>query len=254
MNLSLSSAALISVMLGSIRTIAFLFVAPPFSSKVIPTRVRTGLGLALTLPMATQLSSTATLDDLPGLLSRAVMQAFIGTALGFACYLIFAAIQAAGDLIDLFGGFTLSAAYDPLSMTQNSVFGRLHNLMAITLLFVSGGHLLVVKGYLGTFRALPLDSGVDLSGFSRLLTHGLSQLLVSALQIAGPLIAVLFLADVGLGLLTRVSTQLNAFSLGFSLKILVTLLLFGVTVPLLPKVVEGTVSAIGTALATVSGG
>ena len=43
---------------------------------------------------------------------------------------------------------------------------------------------------------------------------------VAALQIAGPLLVVLFLADVGLGLLTRVAPALNAFALGFPLKIL----------------------------------
>lgn len=254
MTLSLGSAVLVSVVLGSIRTVAFLFVAPPFNSRVIPSRVKVGLAVALTLPIATQLPSSSTFDDLPGLVSSAVMQAFIGTALGFLCFLIVSAIQAAGDMIDLFGGFTLASAYDPLSMAQTSIFGRLHNLLAITLLFATGGHLLVLRGYLGTFRAVPLDAGLDLGSFSRLLTDGLGQFVVSAMQIAGPLIAVLFLTDVGLGLLTRVSTQLNVFALGFTLKILVTLLLFGVMVPLLPRAVEGTVQAIGTALVSVTGG
>ena len=43
---------------------------------------------------------------------------------------------------------------------------------------------------------------------------------LAALQIAGPLVAVLFLADVALGLLTRVAPALNAFALGFPAKIL----------------------------------
>jgi flagellar biosynthetic protein FliR len=60
---------------------------------------------------------------------------------------------------------------------------------------------------------------------------------VAALQVAGPLIAVLFLADVGLGLLTRVAPALNAFALGFPLKILLTVAL-GVSAYLaLPNVV-----------------
>ena len=49
---------------------------------------------------------------------------------------------------------------------------------------------------------------------------------------------VLFLADAGLGLLTRVAPQLNAFALGFPLKILITLTM-GVFVYLgLPGVVS----------------
>ena len=47
------------------------------------------------------------------------------------------------------------------------------------------------------------------------------------LRIAGPLVLVLFLADVGLGLVTRVAPALNAFALGFPLKIMLTLVLAG---------------------------
>jgi flagellar biosynthetic protein FliR len=50
---------------------------------------------------------------------------------------------------------------------------------------------------------------------------------------------VLFLADVGLGLLTRVSPALNAFSLGFPVKILMTVILVGMSFPLLPGVIDG---------------
>ena len=55
-----------------------------------------------------------------------------------------------------------------------------------------------------------------------------TQMFLAAVQIAGPLLVVLFLADVGLGLLTRVAPALNAFALGFPLKILLTLSLGGV--------------------------
>ncbi len=57
---------------------------------------------------------------------------------------------------------------------------------------------------------------------------------LAAVQIAGPLLVVLFLADVGLGLLTRVAPALNAFALGFPLKILLTLTLAGFVFLALP--------------------
>ena len=71
----------------------------------------------------------------------------IGAALGFVVQVFFTAVQMAGDLIDVTGGFSLQPAYDPLAMTQNATIGRLHYLLAITLLFTSGGHLLIVKGF-----------------------------------------------------------------------------------------------------------
>jgi flagellar biosynthetic protein FliR len=60
---------------------------------------------------------------------------------------------------------------------------------------------------------------------------------LAGLQIAGPLIAILFLTDVAFGLLNRVAPALNAFQLGFPLKILITLLSGGVVFLALPRVV-----------------
>ena len=76
---------------------------------------------------------------------------------------------------------------------------------------------------------------------------------LSAIQIAGPLIAVLFCADIGLGLLSRVAPSLNAFSLGFPVKILLTLGGAGLAMTMLPqsvgsivdKAVKAVLAAIG---------
>jgi flagellar biosynthetic protein FliR len=86
---------------------------------------------------------------------------------------------------------------------------------------------------------LPLDAAMNFGKLGELLTHGVVTMFVASLQIAGPLIAVLFLADVGMGLLTRVAPMLNVFSLAFPAKILLTLVLVGMSFPLLPTVVDG---------------
>jgi flagellar biosynthetic protein FliR len=137
---------------------------------------------------------------------------------------------------------TLAYAYDPFSASQSSIFGRFYHLVAITLLFASDGYQMVLHGFLRSYRTLPLDGTLSLSTLDKVLVHGLPAMFLSALQIAGPLVAVLFCADVALGLLNRVAPALNAFALGFPAKILLTLLLAGTAIMLLP----GTVHAIVT--------
>ena len=90
-----------------------------------------------------------------------------------------------------------------------------------------------------TFDAVPLATGLDLADPAKAMVSGLTQMFLASLQIAGPLIVVLFLADVGLGLLTRVAPALNAFSLGFPLKIMLTVLLAAIVFVALPGVVSG---------------
>ena len=82
------------------------------------------------------------------------------------------------------------------------------------------------------------------------MTAGIGQMFLAAVQIAGPLLIVLFLADAGLGLLTRVAPALNAFAMGFPLKILLTVILASVVFLALPWIVT---SLTGQALTVLSG-
>ena len=54
---------------------------------------------------------------------------------------------------------------------------------------------------------------------------------LAALQIAGPMVAVLLLADVALALLSRAAPALNIFQLGFPVKIMLTLAMLGPDLP-----------------------
>lgn len=249
-----STSALIGVVLGAVRAAAWVFLTPPFATRTIPSAVKGILAVALALPVSPRLAEQVPDLSVPALLGAAVLQVLTGAALGFLTFLFFAAVQAAGDLIDLFGGFTVAFGYDPLSMTNSSVFGRLHQLLAVTLLFATNAHLLVIRGFLASYDAVPVDAAVDLSRLGSALASGVGEFFLAALQIAAPLIGVLFVADVGLGLLTRVSPSLNAFSLGFPAKILLTLLLIGFTFPLLPGAVESVAEAGTRAVARVVGG
>jgi flagellar biosynthetic protein FliR len=174
----------------------------------------------------------------PMLVANIVQQVVVGAALGFLTALLFAAVQAAGSLIDMFGGFSVAFAFDPLSQSGNSVFGRFYGLTAATLLFASDGHQLVLRGFTQSYKAIPLDSGISLDAMRHLVTVGIGQMFLAAVQIAGPIIAVLFIADVGLGLLARAAPALNAFALGFPAKILLTMSLAGTALMALPQSVS----------------
>src|SRR3954462_6278112 len=238
MNLDLPIADLLAIMLGAARTGAWLMICPPFNSRLIPVPVKALLSVGLTLPLAPYLRGTVPSLETADIVASAALQVFIGAGLGFITAMLFASLQAAGDLLDLFGGFTLAMGYDPLSLNQSSVFGRFYNLVAVTILFASDGHQLILRGFLQSFRTLPLDLSFSLNTFSQLLLKGVGEMFVAALQIAGPLIAVLFLTDVAFGLLNRVAPALNAFQLGFPAKILLVLLLSGIAITTLPQVVE----------------
>lgn len=259
MEVSLPLGEVVATALASLRVLGWMLLAPPFSYKGFPAQVKAMLALALALVVQPDVAAlVGTGLTAAAITAAAALELLVGTALGWLCYLVFAAVQSAGDLLDVFGGFQLAQGYDPLMQSGSSVLGRIYQLVALALLFASGAHLVVLAGLLRTFDVLPVGAGLDLAVVARVGTEGIAGLMLAALQIAGPLIAVLFLTDVGLGLLTRVAPQLNAFSLGFPLKILVTLVLVGLTASLLPDVVRSLAdqmaeTVMGTARASADG-
>jgi flagellar biosynthetic protein FliR len=178
-----------------------------------------------------------------------VLELLTGAVLGFLVLVAFSAVQSAGNLIDLFGGFSLAQAFDPQSMVNGAQFTRLFQMAALALLFASDGYQLIIGGLVRSFTALPLGGGIDLTAPVQAMATAVTQMFLAAVQIAGPLLVVLFLADAGLGLLTRVAPALNAFALGFPLKILLTLALASVVFIVLPRVVSSLVQqVVGTLL------
>ena len=111
-------------------------------------------------------------------------------------------------------------------------------LVATTLLFSSGGHLLIVKGFATSYVGLPVGGDVPTDQIGAVLLTAFSMMFLAALQIAGPMVAVLLLADVALALLSRAAPALNIFTFGFPLKIMLTLVMLGLTFPLLPPALD----------------
>jgi len=224
-------------MLAGVRMIAFLVVAPPFSFNAFPLRIKGMLALGLALAVAPRVVPGYASPDTGGFIVALLLEIVTGGVLGFLVLVVFSAIQSAGNLIDLFGGFQLAQGFDPQSMVNGAQFTRLYQMTALALLFASGGYQLILGGLARSFAALPVGGGIDLAVPMQAVTAAVGQMLLASVQIAGPLIVVLFLADAGLGLLTRVAPALNAFALGFPLKILITLTLGAAGFMALPGIV-----------------
>lgn len=237
MNIPIDFAWLEATGLAAVRTTAFLFLAPPFSYRGFPSRIKAALGvgiaIALSGAVAPGYEPLATGPFVLALLAQLVT----GALLGFLVTVCFSAVQSAGSLIDLFGGFQLAQAFDPQMNVNGAQFTRLFQMTALALLISSNGYALILAGLARSFSAVPVDGMIALDRPVELLVDTAGQLMLSAVQIAGPLLLVLFLADIGLGLVSRVAPALNAFAMGFPVKIMLTLVLAGTVVLALPSVV-----------------
>jgi flagellar biosynthetic protein FliR len=126
----------------------------------------------------------------------------------------------------------------------------------ITLLFVTNGHLLLVRGLMTTFDVIAFR-GPAYKDLTELFVHETTVFFLAAIEIAAPLLAALFLSEVALGVVARAAPQMNVFMLGFPAKILLTLLLGGLALPLLPGAVDAlgghVLDGVSSALRAMSG-
>jgi flagellar biosynthetic protein FliR len=252
MTLTVAGEPLIAYLLASVRIISWLAIVPPFSSKAVPAMAKVVLALGLAFAVTPGIAG-----DIPttfyALTVITLTQVVIGAGMGFVTYLLFQAIATAGSLIDVFGGFQLSQGFDPLGLTMNSVFGKFHQMLATMLLFATGGHLVVIGGLLETFHFLPLGASPHIAQPTQILVTAMSMFFTVGVQIALPMIAVLFIADLGLALMTKVAPQLNAINVMFPAKIGLTLLMVGMCFPVLPEATSRLVDLANQAMAAIAG-
>jgi len=226
--------------LALVRAAAWIFVSPPFNTKMIPTTVKAGVAAALALAAAPHLVGPGIPLDTGGFIGALVTQALVGVTLGLFTMILVNALQAAGALVDLFAGFSLAAIYDPLNQSQVAIFGRFYELIAVTLLFTTNAYLLLVNGWFRSFKVVPAH-GLAFTDISNVMTKNLGQFLVAAIEVAGPVLGCLFLAEVTLGLLSRAAPSLNVFSLAFPLRVIVALIVVALAVPLISPAVSNLV-------------
>jgi len=239
MDLQIPTSTLVGFSLALVRATAFIAICPPFNSPAVPVRVRVGLATGIALAIAGPLGASAAPDvlEIGPYLFALLTQALAGVAFGFCIYVLFAAVQGAGELIDLQIGFSLGAVLDPLSGVNAAPIGRFHQVLAIGILFAINGHVLVIRGFLRSVEAVPSGT-IDFESFGTELIGLLRTFMIAIVEIGLPVLAALFLTEVALGLIGKAAPQLNVLVIGFAAKTFVAIVLLALTVALLPTQME----------------
>ncbi|HEX8206700.1 MAG TPA: flagellar biosynthetic protein FliR [Solirubrobacteraceae bacterium] len=221
-----------------------LFVlAPLFSSNLMPPRVRGIVAVALAIglsPVVAKSKISMETFDLVGLLGKELL---VGLAFAFTIGALFAALSVAGTFLDTSIGFSFGSIVDPITGSSAAVLAQLYALIGVLIFIAIGGDAWVVQGLARTYDLVPLESFPSLA----LMTSGALAAFVAifgaAIQVAGPVLLALILTDAAFGMVSRVVPQLNVFAVGFAAKIVVGLLVLGVTLPFLAGWLSGELEA-----------
>jgi flagellar biosynthetic protein FliR len=207
-------------------------IAPLFSSKLIPMRVRAIVAVGLSIGLSPVVTKGQRLDlDAFNLTALIGKELLIGLAFAYALAALFAAVTVAGSLLDTLVGFSFGSLVDPVSGNQSSVLAQLYSMVAVLIFIAIGGDRWVIEGLARTYDVVPLSSFPALGPLVAGANTVFVQVFTSALQVAAPVLLAILITDAGFGMVSRVVPQLNVFQVAFPTKVLVALVLIGVSLP-----------------------
>lgn len=218
-----------------------LFTSPVFGSRYLPAQAKAALSLILALivlPLVPLAEFNAGSSAVNWTVS-ALKELAVGLVLGYAANLVLAAVQLAGQLMDLEVGFGIVNLIDPHTGQSSPLIANFFQLLAMLLFLLTNSHHYFLVALIKSFKVIPLGMAVFGPGLNAGLTRLFVGLFVTAVKLAAPVLAALFLTNVALGVMARAVPQMNLFSVGLSLKVIAGLAAILASMPLFVELVSG---------------
>jgi flagellar biosynthetic protein FliR len=206
------------------RVSGLVMTAPVYGTPDIPVQVRALFAFALALLVTP--SQWLVSVQYPGTMVNYLVvigsELLIGLVLGLGIALLFAGIDAAGQMIGQSSGLLMAEIFDPTQGDNVSLLSRLLYFVAVAVFVCIGGHRMVMGALLDTFQAIPPGSAAVPGSLKDTFTHMAAQSLLLGIRAAAPVMLALLLANLVLGLIARTLPQLNVLVLGFGINSLLT--------------------------------
>lgn len=221
-----------------IRTSGIFVVSPFFSSQNIPNILKAGFSFMLSILL------TLSLDIEPNIVETTfvvlvVKELMVGLIIGFISYAFFSTFYVMGQIIDMKIGFGMVNVIDPQHRVQVPLMGNFYYILAFLLFLTINGHHVVINGLIDSYKF------ISIGGFTFKLDTGfylvdiLSKSFITGFKLSAPIVGTIFLTDLLLGIMARTIPQMNVFVVGLPLKILIGLIIIGLSIPVFYSITTG---------------
>ncbi|MEO0323812.1 MAG: flagellar biosynthetic protein FliR [Myxococcota bacterium] len=233
--------------------IAITALPPPFGEQA-PRTVRAALGLvlalALTLPLPGLEHAQAT--EPLWLLRAAAVEVLVGGVLGLTVRLTLATASIAGSFMGMSSGLAFAQSVDPTLGEQTTPVGRALNSFAAVLFFGLEGHHALFRALGASLRVAPPGGVGDALVEEGIFVVG-SSLVASGLRIAAPVMATMFLVQLGLALAARAAPRVQIFQLVFAFAISTSLVTLALAIPSIAATLEDEIARLPLLFAELVG-
>lgn len=200
------------------RMSGLVFFNPLLSRKNIPSQVRAGLVLMLTMIIAPLLVSVDVSPDTFDMLLAIFRELSMGFICGFVYQIFYYLLLFIGDWMDTEFGMSMAKVFDPATNIQTSLAGKLLTILFVLYIFATDSHLVLIQLFALSFKIVPVGA-VKLSpeAFQFVL-----QLFIDVfslvLRLLLPFTVVEFSLQIVLGIMMKLVPQIHVFVINFQLK------------------------------------
>lgn len=239
------------------RVSCFVFAAPFFSTNNVPRRVKVGFSLVVAFLLYRFVVPHYVLqyDTLLGYASLVIREAIAGVLLGLSTNLCMYIMQFVGTLSDMDIGLSMVNFFDPVTRVSTGFTGTLYQYSLLLILCVTDMYQWILRAFVDSYELIPTGRIVfDMDSLFNSMASFMTDYIVIGFRIFLPVFGVMLLLNAVLGIMAKIAPQMNMFSVGMQLKILVGLSVLFLTIGMLPAISDFIFSEMKVMFTNFSGG
>ena len=182
-------------------------------------------------------------------------EAVTGLMLGLGTNMCSAIVNFAGHIADMETGLSMVTLIDPTTRESTSITGVYYQYVVMLLLIVSGMYRYLFGALADTFILVPVNGTIfKMDSLLASMVKFLADYIIIGFRICLPIFCVTLMLNAILGVLAKVSPQMNMFAVGIQLKILVGLSVLFLTTSMLPDAANFIFQRMKESIAAIVGG
>ncbi len=243
-------------MLVFVRLSGMILLNPLFSRSNVPSTVRMGLVLLLSLligPMQPEESMQAVYQMNGFMYSfTAIGELAIGIVFGYIFQVFYYLLFFMGDVMDTDIGLAMAKSFDPTTNIQSGFSARIVTLLFSLYIFATGSHLTMIHIFADTFTTIPTGSfsiEVSIVTFALQLFANVFSL---GMRLVAPMMVAEFILQASMGILMRFIPQITVFVINFQLRILLGVIMLFAFAPYIGQFIDSYIDTLFDSLVIAS--
>ncbi len=219
-----------------VRISCFVYVAPFFSMSNVPRRVKVGFSIFLSYLIYQAVDHNEVVyNTLLGYALIVMKEALTGFVIGWGAQICTTVTSFAGSIADMEIGLSMVSLIDPTTREQATFTGVFYQYIFTLFMIISGLYQYLLGALADTFTLIPINGAVfKTEALLESVLMFLGDYIVIGFRIILPIFCAMLFLNCVLGVLAKVSPQLNMFAVGIQFKILVGLGILFLSVRMLP--------------------